>query len=172
MDSAAPFPLPPLRAPLPVREVEVCTQLLADGTRLDADVYRPDAPGDYPMLLQRQAYGRRIGCTLCYAHPAWYAAQGYVVVVQDVRGRGSSTGVFHPGLHEAADGAAAVEWAARLPGANGRVGSFGFSYQAYNQLLAATGNCPSLVAMVPAMGPWDAARHWMFENGALRLKQA
>jgi uncharacterized protein len=144
---------------------------LKDGTRLDADVYRPDHPGSFPVLLQRQAYGRQIACTICYAHPSWYAAHGYVVVVQDVRGRGTSEGIFRPGETELDDGAEAVEWAARLEGSNGAVGMFGFSYQAYNQMLAAAGSCPSLKAIAPAMGPWDAARTWAYENGAMRMKQ-
>jgi putative CocE/NonD family hydrolase len=157
---------------LPVLPPEVRSFVTSDGVRLDADVYRPAVPGDYPVLVQRQAYGRRIACAICYAHPSWYAANGYIVMVQDVRGRGTSEGVFRPGEHEATDGAETIEWAARLPGSTGQVGTFGFSYQAYNQLLAATGACPSLKAMIPAMGPWHAGRHWMFENAALRLKQA
>ncbi|MDH2403688.1 CocE/NonD family hydrolase [Bradyrhizobium sp. SSUT18] len=142
---------------------------MKDGTRLDADVYRPAAPGPYPVLLQRQAYSRRIACSICYAHPAWYASHGYIVVVQDVRGRGTSEGTFRPGETEVEDGAEAVEWAARLDGANGDVGMYGFSYQAYNQLLAAAGDCPSLKALAPAMGPWNPA-HWAYENGALQMK--
>jgi putative CocE/NonD family hydrolase len=142
---------------------------LKDGTRLDADVYRPAAPGRYPVLLQRQAYSRRIACSICYAHPAWYASHGYIVVVQDVRGRGTSEGTFRPGETEIEDGAETVEWAARLEGANGVVGMYGFSYQAYNQLLAAAGDCPSLKALAPAMGPWNPAQ-WAYENGALQMK--
>lgn len=161
----------PSAAPLAVLPPETVSMRLSDGTRLDADVYRPVGAGPYPVLLQRQAYGRRIACTICYAHPAWYAAQGYLVVVQDVRGRGTSEGVFRPGENETRDGAEAIEWAARLDGSTGDVGTYGFSYQAYNQLLAAAGDCPSLKAIAPAMGPWDAARTWVYENGALRLKQ-
>jgi uncharacterized protein len=145
------------------------TLTLTDGTRLDADVYRPAAPGPYPVLLQRQAYSRRIACSICYAHPAWYASHGYIVVVQDVRGRGTSEGTFRPGETEVDDGAQTVEWAARLDGANGDVAMYGFSYQAYNQLLAAAGDCPSLKALAPAMGPWNPA-HWAYENGALQMK--
>lgn len=156
---------------LRLRPRETVSMHLKDGTRLDADVYRPDHPGLFPVLLQRQAYGRQIACSICYAHPSWYAAHGYVVVVQDVRGRGTSEGVFRPGEAEIADGAEAVEWAARLEGSNGDVGMYGFSYQAYNQLLAAAGDCPSLKAIAPAMGPWDAGRTWACENGALRMKQ-
>lgn len=157
---------------MPTLPPETLSMVTRDGVRLDADVYRPALPGSYPVLLQRQAYGRRIACAICYAHPSWYAAQGYIVVVQDVRGRGTSEGEFRPGEHEAADGAEAIEWAARLEGSTGDVGLFGFSYQAYNQFLAASGDCPSLKTMIPAMGPWSVSDSWMFENGALRLKQA
>ena len=156
-----------LDLPLP----QMVSMTTRDGTRLDADVYRPQGDGPWPVLLQRQAYGRKIACTICYAHPAWYAAQGYLVIVQDVRGRGTSEGHFSPGENEAEDGAEAVEWAARLPGSDGRVAMYGFSYQAYNQLLAATADCPSLAALMPAMGPWDPATGWVYEGGALRLKQ-
>lgn len=156
---------------LSVPEPQTLSMRLKDGTRLDADVYRPVGPGPYPVLLQRQAYGRRIACTICYAHPAWYAAHGYIVVVQDVRGRGTSEGIFRPGETEAEDGAEAIEWAAALDGSTGDVGMYGFSYQAYNQLLAAAGDSPSLKALAPAMGPWDAATTWAYENGAMRMKQ-
>ncbi|WP_172331129.1 CocE/NonD family hydrolase [Mangrovicoccus sp. HB161399] len=164
----APAELPPAAGVQPVETLSMAT---ADGTRLDADIWRPEGDGPWPVLLQRQAYGRRIGCTICYAHPAWYAAQGYMVVVQDVRGRGTSEGRFWPGQHEAADGAEAVEWAARLPGSDGRVAMYGFSYQAYDQLLAATADSPSLAALIPAMGPWDPARTWIFGGGAFKLGQ-
>lgn len=149
---------------------ELQSMLLADGTRLDADVWRPQGTGPWPVLLQRQAYGRRIACTMCYAHPAWYAAQGYVVVVQDIRGRGTSEGVFQPGLNDAQDGFEAVEWAARLPWSNGKVGMYGFSYQAYAQFMAVKAAPPSLKAIAPAMGPWDPEQDWVYDSGgALRL---
>ena len=98
-----------------------------DGVRLDADVYRHFSSQRLPVLLMRQPYGRRIASTVCYAHPWWYAAQGYVVVIQDVRGRGTSEGEFDLFVHEAEDGADAVAWVAELRGANGAVGVYGFS---------------------------------------------
>jgi putative CocE/NonD family hydrolase len=156
---------------IPVLPPETRSMVTRDRVRLDADIYRPAAPGRYPVLLQRQAYGRGIACTICYAHPSWYAARGYIVVVQDIRGRGTSEGTFRPGKHEIEDGAATIEWAAQLDGSTGAVGMYGFSYQGYNQLLAAAGDCPSLKALAPAMGPWDARHSWAYENGALRLKQ-
>ncbi len=156
---------------LAVLQPETRSMHLRDGTRLDADIYRPAGPGPYPVLLQRQAYGRRIACTICYAHPAWYASHGYIVVMQDIRGRGTSEGTFRPGENDVEDGAETIEWAAKLEGATGAVGMYGFSYQAYNQLVAVAGNSPSLKAIAPAMGPWDVGANWAFDNGALRMRQ-
>ena len=110
-----------------------------DGVRLDADVYRLAGEGPFPVLLMRQPYGRKIASTVVYAHPRWYAAHGYIVAIQDVRGAGTSEGTFKLFEHERADGADAVAWAAALEGGNGRVGMYGFSYQAATQLLALAG---------------------------------
>ncbi len=138
---------------------------LRDGTRLDANLWAPEAPGRFPVLLMRQPYGRRIASTLVYAHPTWYAAHGYLVVVQDVRGSGTSEGSFRLFADEAADGAEAVAWAADLPGADGRVGMHGFSYQGEAQLLALAGGArPDAVA--PAMAGWDLRTDWAWEGGA------
>ena len=137
-----------------------------DGVRLDADVYFPDAPGPHPVLLMRQPYGRRIASTVCYAHPAWYAAHGYIVVIQDVRGRGSSEGEFQLFVREADDGADAVAWAASLPGADGSVGMYGFSYQGLTQLLAAAEQPDGLVCIAPGMTACDLYRGWFYRNGA------
>ena len=160
---------------LPVAPVSVEQVVMRDGVTLLADVYRPASGGPYPVLLQRQAYGRRIGCTICYAHPSWYASQGYIVVVQDIRGRGESGGIFNVGENEAEDGAQTISWASKLAGSNGDVGMYGFSYQGYAQLLAAGADAPelsALKALAPAMAPWHARETWATENGALRLRGA
>ena len=136
-----------------------------DGVRLDADIWRPDAPGRFPVLLMRQPYGRRIASTLVYAHPAWYAAHGYIVAIQDVRGTGTSEGSFRLFLDEEADGAAAVRWAAGLHGSSGKIGMYGFSYQAVTQLLALAGGA-ELHAIAPAMTGWDVRSDWAWEGGA------
>src|SRR5258706_14714828 len=107
-----------------------------DGVRLDADVYRPDGDGPWPGLLMRQPYGRKIASTVVYAYPSWYAAHGYMVVIQDVRGSGTSEGAFKLFEHERADGADTLAWAASLEGSNGRIGMYGFSYQAVTPFLA------------------------------------
>lgn len=156
---------------LPAPGFPALTSLVtADGVRLDADLYYPDPgshPPPWPVLLMRQPYGRAIASTVVYAHPAWYAAQGYLVVIQDVRGRGTSQGEFRLFAHEEADGVATVQWAAQLPGSTGRVGMYGFSYQGMTQLYAAMGQCPALVTLCPAMVGYDLARDWAYEGGAL-----
>lgn len=141
----------------------------SDGARLDADVYRPEGAGEYPVLLMRQPYGRKIASTVVYAHPSWYAAQGYIVVIQDVRGRGTSEGRFRIFADDVVDGGETIAWAAALPGSTGRVGMYGFSYQGHTQLLALAAGRPELKALAPGMATWDVFSDWAFEGGAFCL---
>jgi uncharacterized protein len=154
---------------IPVRPPETISMATHDGTRLDADVYMPDAPGPFPVLLMRQPYGRAIASTVVYAHPAWYAAHGYIVAIQDARGCGTSGGEFRLFEHEPEDGADAVAWVAALPGSSGNVGMYGFSYQGNTQLLALSAGAPALKALCPAMVAWDMHADWAYEGGAFRL---
>lgn len=141
----------------------------ADGVRLDADVYYPDADGEFPVLLMRQPYGRSIASTVVYAHPTWYAAHGYIVVIQDVRGRGTSEGEFKLFEHEIEDGFETVNWAANLPQSSGAVGMYGFSYQGMTQLYAAMKRPSALKAICPAMLAADLYADWAYEGGAFCL---
>jgi putative CocE/NonD family hydrolase len=152
---------------LPKQTVSMYTR---DGVRLDADIYRPDADGRFPVLLMRQPYGRAIASTVVYAHPSWYAAHGYIVVIQDVRGRGTSTGKFQPFTQEIADGEDTVNWVANLPGSNGQVGMYGFSYQGMTQLYAAATKPPALKTICPAMIGYDLYADWAYEGGAFCLQ--
>ena len=148
----------------------------ADGTRLATRLWRPAQPGPWPVLLMRQPYGRAIASTITYAHPRWYAARGFLVAVQDVRGCGDSEGEFAGFGQEAADGAEAVRWCRRLEGASGRVGTYGFSYQGLSQLLIAApaGGAdprqgledPLPDCCAPAMCGVDERLHWAAEGGA------
>ena len=156
--------------PFAVSPPQTRTMRTRDGVALVADIWRPQTDAPCPVLLMRQAYGRAIGTSLCYAPPEWYAAHGYIVVIQDVRGRGQSEGAFELFEHEAADGADTVRWAAGLPGSNGRVGMFGFSFQGTNQLLALAEPLPELRAIAPAMIGWDLFADWAYENGAFALR--
>jgi uncharacterized protein len=160
-------------APLPVIGLERAELRLPDGVTLVADIYRPEAPGRFPALVMRQPYGRRIASTVVLAHPAWYASHGYLVIIQDVRGRGDSSGTFRVLADDAVDGAATLAWAADHPACNGKVATYGFSYQAMTQLLALAGAAKAVTkrpdAMIPAMGAWSIRDDWVYEGGCFRL---
>src|SRR5262249_19546161 len=63
---------------------------MRDGVTLYADVYAPDGDGPFPVLLMRTPYNKTAAQDSVYAHPRWYACHGYIVVIQDTRGRWSS----------------------------------------------------------------------------------
>lgn len=153
-----------------VHPPETLSMITSDGVQLDADVYYPDAKGKFPVLLMRQPYGRAIASTVVYAHPSWYASHGYIVVIQDVRGRGTSEGDFQLFSDEVSDGFEAIAWAADLPKSNGKVGMYGFSYQAMTQLYAAMNQPPALKTIIPAMMGYDLYADWAYEGGAFCLQ--
>jgi uncharacterized protein len=142
---------------------------LSDGVVLVSDHYYPAGPGPHPTLLMRQPYGRDIASTVVYAHPIWFAAHGYNVVIQDVRGRGDSEGEFYPFRHEGRDGAETIRWLSTRSESNGSVGMYGFSYQGMTQLLAAAEQPEGLVCIAPAQTASDLYHGWFYHQGALRL---
>ncbi|MCC7022236.1 MAG: CocE/NonD family hydrolase [Thermomicrobiales bacterium] len=142
---------------------------MRDGVTLFADVYRPEGEGPFPVILMRLPYDKTSAENITYADPSWYARHGYLVVIQDNCGRCASEGEFVPFLREAEDGYDTIEWAARLPGANGRVGMYGFSYAGATQLLPATLRPPSLVTICPAMTASQYYEGWTYNQGALAL---
>jgi uncharacterized protein len=142
---------------------------LRDGTVLVSDHYYPAGAGPWPTLFMRQPYGRDIASTVVYAHPAWFARHGYHVAIQDVRGRGDSTGDFYPFRNEARDGSDSIAWLRAHPACNGRIGMYGFSYQGATQLLAAAEQPEGLQCIAPHMTAADLFSGWFYHNGALRL---
>ena len=143
-----------------------CSLLLPDGIKLKARIWTPrHSQGPWPALVMRQPYGRTIASTVTYAHPSWWANQGFLVVVQDVRGQGDSGGQFGGFGQEAADTSATLEWVRQLPDCNGRIGLYGFSYQGFTQLLAEAHTAPPN-CLAPAMTGLDERDHWSCEGGA------
>jgi len=167
MNEAAWFDDPPLRSREVVVERGVPCRM-RDGTVLLADVYRPCDGGPCPVLLLRHPYDRTHAEMFSYLHPSWYARRGFVVVVQDCRGRWSSGGEWYPFRHEEEDGADTVAWAAGLPGSDGRVAMYGFSYAGSTQLLAAASQPRGLAAIMPAMTSADFHDGWTYRGGALQ----
>ena len=135
---------------------------MRDGVSLVCDVYRPTADGKFPVLLQRTPYNRKDPATGMFL-----ASHGYVVILQDTRGRFDSGGEFYPFRHEANDGYDTVEWAAGLPYADGRVGMFGGSYVGATQMLAASAAPPHLVAIFPYVTAAEYYEGWTYQGGAM-----
>jgi len=139
-----------------------------DGVGLVADAWHPEGSGPWPVLLQRLPYGRSVASAPVLPSPVELARRGYAVVVQDVRGRGDSEGVFEPFVNEATDGAATVEWAAALPFSNGDVVTYGYSYQGLVQLLAAARRPPSLRGVAAMMCGSEPYEGWTYLGGCLQ----
>ena len=138
--------------------------VLHDGVVLEASCWRPQHGGPWPALLMRQPYGHALASTMVYAHPAWYAAHGYLVVVQDVRGCGDSGGRFRLFASEASDGGCTIGWLRAQPDCNGRIGCYGFSYQGLTQLLWDGSDVPDCTA--PAMAGLSLQHHWCRDGQA------
>jgi len=140
---------------------------MRDGVTLRANVYRPAAPGPWPTLLNRTPYGKDDHLEAVVwpgFDPLQAARRGFMVVVQDVRGRFASEGEWDPFAFEAQDGYDSVEWAARLPDSSGRVGMYGGSYHGSTQWLAAIERPPSLAAIAPLM-TWSEPMDGVFARG-------
>ncbi|MBC2637916.1 MULTISPECIES: CocE/NonD family hydrolase [unclassified Rhodococcus (in: high G+C Gram-positive bacteria)] len=141
-----------------------------DGTVLRADIYRPESEETFPVLVRRTPYGKQLNdLSAAFNEAHYFASHGYIVVVQDTRGRFSSEGRWYPFIYEAHDGYDTIEWAARLPGANGKVGTFGQSYGAISQYLAAAQRPPHLKTCVPVSAYQLNFENYWYNSGALEL---
>lgn len=136
--------------------------VMRDGVTLRADIYRPDSPGKFPVLLERTPYNKYSNIDSGLRG----AARGYVVVLEDVRGREASEGEWYPFKYEPADGYDTIEWCARLPYCNGKVGTIGGSYVGATQMLAAIAAPPHLVGMFPTITASNYHEHWAYQGGA------
>lgn len=135
---------------------------MRDGVVLHADIYRPASPDKFPILLERTPYNK--DSAIGFAVRA--AAHGYIVIVQDVRGRYTSEGDWYPFKHESEDGFDTVEWAGALPYSNGKVGMFGGSYVGATQMLAAIAKPPHLSGICPVVTASNYHDGWTYQGGA------
>ena len=135
---------------------------MRDGVTLHADIYRPQAEGKFPVLLQRTPYNKDWG----FDFGMKAAAHGYVVIFQDVRGRYTSEGEWYTFKNEPNDGYDTVEWAASLPYSNGKVGMFGGSYVGATQVLAAIAHPPHLAGICPVVTASNYHENWTYQGGA------
>jgi putative CocE/NonD family hydrolase len=151
--------------PYPVKIERDVKVKMRDGVVLRGDIFRPDADGKFPVLLQRTPYRRSVwGYDVNFAQHA--AARGYVVFLQDVRGRYTSDGEWYPFIHEAEDGYDTIEWVAAQPYSDGKVGMFGGSYVGATQMLAAVAHPPHLAGICPVVTASNYHDGWTYQGGA------
>jgi len=162
---------------------------MRDGVRLAMDIYRPAVAGapiatPLPVLLERTPYDK-LGTNhgdrtrddpIPKSKPELAVAfvrGGYVVAIQDCRGRYASEGVFEKYLSEGPDGYDTIAWLADQPWCDGRVATYGLSYSAHVQSAAACLAPPALAAMFLDSGGFSSAYHsGIRQGGAFELKQA
>jgi uncharacterized protein len=176
-----PAPAIPNYALLVEKDVDVP---MRDGARLKADVFRPDAQGKFPAILNLGPYQKdklwvpppaleekpNPYMNWETVNPEWWVPKGYAAVRVDGRGSGKSPGQCEPwSQSEAVDFYDAIEWAAAQPWCNGNVGLSGISYFAINQWFAANLKPPSLKAIIPWEGFADLYRDALFHGGILSL---
>ncbi len=156
---------------------------MRDGTELRGDVFRPDTPGRFPVIMAEAPYPLYIkvqpgvddngGVGTRYqqfeqANPEYWVPRGYVYVTINTRGYGGSN---QPSAfldyQEAVDYYDAIEWAASQPWSNGKVGLFGISYYAMSQYFAAALKPPHLAAIVPWEGLLEPYRDIAYRGGIL-----
>ncbi|PJE97903.1 peptidase [Streptomyces carminius] len=144
---------PVRKPPASVAERREVACALRDGTRLRTVLLVPHGTGPWPALLTRHPYDVTGDEHDGMLDVGRLAAAGYLVALQDVRGRFGSEGVFDPCAQEVADGADAVAWLAALPECTGAVGMWGASYASETQFSAFLGGAPALRAIAPALTP-------------------
>ena len=149
---------------------------MRDGIRLATDIYRPSRENALvedrlPVLLQRTPYGKAGRGLVDRA--SYFVERGYVVVLQDTRGRFGSEGVFSKYYDfDAPDGYDTIEWIASLPYSSGDVGMFGTSYGAHTQADAAKMNPPHLKTLLLNHGGISSGwAHKIRNHGAFELGQ-
>ena len=152
------------------RNVEVP---MRDGTILRADIWRPEAAGEFPVLIERTPYDKTSSSESSFGAGEYYASHGYVTVIQDVRGRFASDGEFYPfrddGDGEKQDGYDTVEWAAEQSWSNGKIGTIGGSYSGATQYRMLSSQPPHLMAQFARQSSSDYYREWVYRGGAIEL---
>ncbi|HTM48314.1 MAG TPA: CocE/NonD family hydrolase [Bryobacteraceae bacterium] len=140
---------------------------MRDGVRLSTNVFRPDVKTRVPTVLVRTPYGK--GADLAPTYEP-FIQRGYAVVLQDVRGRYASGGVFQPFSQEGPDGYDTLDWIAAQPWSDGKVGMIGGSYLGIAQWKVALHNNPHLKAISPVVSGYDDYRDRFYSpGGAMKL---
>lgn len=137
---------------------------MRDGVRVSVDLYRPVAPGPQAGILYITPYDN----AGIRARARWFAERGFAVIAADSRGRFDSEGDWDPFTpHHKTDGYDLVEWIAKQPWSNRRVGMIGGSYSGWTQWWTASQAPPALKAIAPQVAPPDQMENIPYQNGIM-----
>jgi uncharacterized protein len=125
---------------------------MSDGVVLQADLYRPIGKPKALTVLVRTPYSRGLASTFA---ARFFAAQGFNVLVQSVRGTSGSGGEFQPMIMERTDGLDTVEWMRTQEWFDRRFVTYGQSYLTYTQWAIAEDPPAELKGMMLDVGPDD-----------------
>ena len=140
---------------------------MRDGVHLSANVFLPADQPRVPAILVRTPYGKGTDIT---EHYQAFVDHGFAIVVEDVRGRHDSEGTFRPLEQEPADGDDTLNWIARQPWCDGKIGMMGGSYLGIVQWKVAVLNNPHLKAIFPVVSGDDDYRDRFYSTGgAMKL---
>ncbi|TDU66120.1 hypothetical protein EI77_03857 [Prosthecobacter fusiformis] len=178
----------PLRSPLPCLLFAICllsTSLLGqdivvktnimvamrDGVKLATDLYLPaengiEKTGRYPVVLTRLPYNKDGAKKL----GMYYAANGYVFVAQDCRGRYASEGVWHWMTDDGKDGVDCAKWIGQQPWSDGKIGMIGTSYVGGTQHAMALEGTPELTTVIPVDAVSNGGAQSMRNAGAFEMR--
>lgn len=113
---------------------------MRDGIKLATDIYFPVGLEQAPVILIRTCYGKSLQMVTGRANTSKiFASRGYIVIIQDVRGRYDSEGDFYPFLYDGQDGQDTIAWIQKQPWFNGKLGTYGGSYLGTTQWFEAPG---------------------------------
>jgi predicted acyl esterase len=143
------------------------TMTTRDGVKLAANVFLPAGSGPFPVVLSRTPYLKDALGDLAGYSAQKYTDAGYAFVMQDVRGKGHSEGFYEAFIPDLEDGYDTVEWVAKQPWSNGKVGMVGASALGITTNLAAMGAPPHLVAAYVIVAPYDQLLN-TFPGGVLK----
>jgi putative CocE/NonD family hydrolase len=153
---------------------------MRDGVTLASDIYRPGrngvpADGKFPTILERTPYNKDGGIpnSAGYISPLpsdYFVPRGYIVVLQDIRGRYKSGGHWQLLQAEPNDGFDTAKWIGAQSWSDGNIGTIGTSYDGGTQHALAIAGAPFVKAMIPVDAMSDFGRYGVRHNGAFELR--